>query len=231
LYIIEDNAQSIGSVYIFSDETQKQAGTIGDIGTLSFFPTKNLGCYGDGGALLTNDENLARKIKMITIHGQSQKYTHEIIGCNSRLDNIQAAILNVKLPYLNAYILARQKVARIYDEALKTLPDLLEIPTCIPHTTHVYNQYTLKIKGNKRDDLQKYLKKKDIPTAVYYPLPMQHQPAFCHCRLDSQSPIIRIGSDLSESEKCCKSVLSLPMHTELDDEQVHYIIEQIMNYE
>jgi dTDP-4-amino-4,6-dideoxygalactose transaminase len=230
LYVVEDNAQSIGSIYTFSDGKQKQAGTIGDIGTLSFFPTKNLGCYGDGGAMLTNNEALAQKLKMITIHGQSKKYIHDIIGCNSRLDTIQAAILNVKLSNLNDYITVKEKVARLYDDGLRPLTNLLEIPICISESTHVYNQYTLKIKDNRRDDLQKYLKEKGIPTIVYYPLPLHQQSAFCHCELDPQSPIIRIGSDLNNSEQLCQSVLSLPMHTELDDEQIEYIIFQIMNY-
>ncbi|MDR0507880.1 MAG: DegT/DnrJ/EryC1/StrS family aminotransferase [Dysgonamonadaceae bacterium] len=221
LYVIEDNAQSIGSVYTFSNGTKKQAGTIGNVGILSFFPTKNLGCYGDGGALLTNDEELAVKLKMITLHGQSQKYRHEIIGCNSRLDTLQAAILNVKLPHLDSWIKARKKTATCYDSALSSLTDLLEIPYCIPSVDHVYNQYTLKIKQN-RDGLQKYLKEKGIPTTVYYPLPLHHQPAF--------KDKIRAGGDLRVSESLCKSALSLPMHTELDEEQIQYIISGIINY-
>jgi dTDP-4-amino-4,6-dideoxygalactose transaminase len=223
LRVIEDNAQSIGSVYTFRDGKQKQAGTIGDIGTLSFFPTKNLGAYGDGGALLTDNDSLAQKLKMITIHGQSKKYFHELVGCNSRLDTLQAAILNVKLPHLNSYISARQKVARLYDEGLSGLTNLLETPYCIPGSTHVYNQYTLKIKRNKRDDLQKYLKEKGISTLIYYPVPLQHQQAYRN--------VVKFGGDLSETEKLCRSVLSLPMHTELTEEQINYIIEQIANYE
>jgi dTDP-4-amino-4,6-dideoxygalactose transaminase len=223
LYVIEDNAQSIGSVYTFSDGTKKQAGTIGDIGTLSFFPTKNLGGYGDGGALLTNNEALARKLKMIAAHGQSQKYTHEMIGCNSRLDTLQAAILRTKLPQLPSYMEARQKTAEKYDAGLKSLPDLLEIPYCLPYSTHVYHQYTLKVKPEQRAGLQSYLKEKGIPAMIYYPLPLHHQPAFKN--------IVRIGNDLSETENLCKSVLSLPMHTELDDEQTQFIISQIRNYE
>jgi dTDP-4-amino-4,6-dideoxygalactose transaminase len=223
LSVIEDNAQSIGTIYTFSDGTKKQAGTIGDIGTLSFFPTKNLGAYGDGGALMTNDEKLAQKLKMIASHGQSQKYLHEIIGCNSRLDTLQAAILSVKLPHLQDYIQARSKSAAEYSAGLKSLTNLLEIPYCIPHSTHVYNQYTLKIKDNRRNDLQKYLKEKGIPTMIYYPLPLHKQPAF--------KDIIRIGSDLSASEALCESVLSLPMHTELEESQISYIINQLIGYE
>lgn len=223
LFVIEDNAQSIGARYTFSDGTVKQAGTMGNIGTLSFFPAKNLGCYGDGGALLTDNEELAQKLKMIASHGQSKKYTHEIIGCNSRLDTLQAAILNVKLPYLDRFIKARKKVAQSYRIGLNRLTDLLEIPYENPASTHVYHQYTLKIKGDKRDDLQKYLKKKDIPTTIYYPLPLHHQPAFRN--------IVRNGSELNEAENLCRSVLSLPIHTEMDSEQILHIIEQIATYE
>jgi dTDP-4-amino-4,6-dideoxygalactose transaminase len=223
LYVIEDNAQSIGSVYTFPDRTQKQAGTIGDIGILSFFPTKNLGCYGDGGAMLTNNEALAQNLRMIASHGQSKKYRHELIGCNSRLDTLQAAILKVKLPYLQSYITARRKAAAIYDQGLKALSDRIETPYCIPVSTHVFHQYTLKVKNGQRDSLQQYLKEKGIPTMIYYPFPLQEQPAFKNR--------VRTGSDLSESVKLCRSVLSLPMHTELEDTQTAYIIEQIKNYE
>jgi dTDP-4-amino-4,6-dideoxygalactose transaminase len=222
LFVIEDNAQSIGSIYTFSDGTKKQAGTIGDIGILSFFPTKNLGCYGDGGALLTNDKDLAEKLRMITIHGQSQKYVHQIVGCNSRLDTLQAAILQVKLSYLDEYIMFRRKLAKQYDEGLKSLDDRIDTPYCIPESTHIYNQYTLIIKEN-RDKLQQYLKEKNIPTTVYYPLPLHFQPAFKN--------IMRVSGVLNISEKLCSSVLSLPMHTETDDEQIEYIINQLIRYE
>lgn len=222
IYVIEDNAQSIGSTYTFSDETKKQAGVIGNIGTLSFFPSKNLGCYGDGGAMLTQDEELAKKLKMIASHGQAKKYIHEVIGCNSRLDTLQAAILGVKLPHLNKYIEARKKTARSYTIGLKLLTNLIELPFIQENCTHVFHQYTIKVKENKRDDLQKYLLKKKIPTMIYYPLPLHEQPAFKN--------IIRKGSDLSVSEILCKSVLSLPMHTELENDQLLYIVEQIANY-
>jgi dTDP-4-amino-4,6-dideoxygalactose transaminase len=222
LFVIEDNAQSIGSVYTFSDGTQKQAGTIGDIGILSFFPTKNLGCYGDGGALMTNDKALADKLRMITIHGQSQKYIHQIVGCNSRLDTLQAAVLQVKLAHLDDFIQSRKQLAILYNTGLKLLNDRFETPYCIPESTHVYNQYTLKINWN-RDGLQQYLKEKGVPTTVYYPLPLHHQPAF--------KGLVRIAGDLSVSEKLCCSALSLPMHTEADDEQTQYIINQLIQYE
>jgi len=223
LYVIEDNAQSIGSVYTFPNGGKKQAGTIGDIGALSFFPTKNLACFGDGGALLTDNEALAQKMGMIAKHGQSRKYYHEMIGCNSRLDTLQAAILNVKLAHLDNYIQARRKVAQAYDEALETRTDLYEIPSLSSNSTHVYHQYTLKVKQNKRDDLQKYLKEKGVPTMIYYPHPLHKQPAF--------RGIIRIGSDLSETGKLCQSALALPMHTELDEEQMNYITNLLVNYE
>ena len=223
LYVIEDNAQSIGSVYSFSDGTKKQAGTIGDIGTLSFFPTKNLGCYGDGGAMLTNNEELAQKLKMIASHGQSKKYTHEIIGCNSRLDTVQAAILQVKLRYLDQYIQARRDAACIYQSELTSNCNLIELPFCSSNSTHVYHQFTIKVKGNKRGGLSEYLREKDVPSMIYYPLPLHHQPAFKNR--------VKVGSDLSESEKLCRSVLSLPMHTELEEEQIQSITNHIKNYE
>jgi dTDP-4-amino-4,6-dideoxygalactose transaminase len=222
LFVIEDNAQSIGSVYTFSDGTQKQAGTIGDIGILSFFPTKNLGCYGDGGALMTNDKALAEKLRMITIHGQSQKYVHQILGCNSRLDTLQAAVLLVKLAYLDEYIQSRIKLANFYNAGLRLLNGRFEIPSCISVSSHVYNQYTLIIKEN-RDDLQNYLKEKSIQTTVYYPLPLHFQPAF--------KDLIRTAGDLNIAENLCCSVLSLPMHTEVEAEQTEYIINQLISYE
>ena len=222
LFVIEDNAQSLGSVYSFSDETQKHAGAIGDIGMLSFFPTKNLGCYGDGGALMTNDKSLAEKMRMITVHGQSQKYVHQIVGSNSRLDTLQAAVLLVKLSYLEGFINSRKALASKYDEGLKHLKDRFDTPFCIPESSHVYNQYTLIVKEN-RDGLQKYLREKNIPSTVYYPLPLHFQEAF--------KDLIRVSGDLGVSEKLCRSVLSLPMHTEADDEQTEYIINQLNNYE
>jgi dTDP-4-amino-4,6-dideoxygalactose transaminase len=222
LFVIEDNAQSIGSVYTFSDGTKKQAGTIGNIGTLSFFPTKNLGAYGDGGAMMTDNEQLAKRLKMIASHGQSVKYQHEIVGCNSRLDTLQAAILRVKLPYLQEYIEARRATAARYDTGLETL-DWLERSACHPASTHVYNQYTVKVNPLQRNDLQSYLKEKGVPTMIYYPMPLHRQPAF--------EGRVRLGSDLKITEQLCDSVLSLPMHTELEDSQIEYIIEQIIRYE
>jgi len=221
LYVIEDNAQSIGSIYTFSSGIQKQAGTVGDIGTLSFFPTKNLGCYGDGGAMLTDDESLAGRLRMIASHGQSQKYRHERIGCNSRLDTLQAAVLRVKLRHLASYVFARRKAASAYNAGLKTV-SWIETPECLPASTHVYHQYTIKIKNGQRDNVQQYLKTQGIPSTVYYPLPLQEQPAFRN--------IVRTSCDLNETRAICQSVLSLPMHTELEDKQIAKIMEEIKNY-
>lgn len=222
LAVIEDNAQSLGSIYTFSDGRRMQAGLIGDIGTLSFFPTKNLGCYGDGGALLTADETMARQLRIIASHGQAQKYRHERIGCNSRLDTLQAAVLQTKLPHLPAYIRARTQAAEAYNAGLKSLP-WIETPACLPASTHVYHQYTIKVVNGQRDPLQSYLKTNGIPAMIYYPLPLQKQPAF--------RDIIRIGNDLSTTEILCHSVLSLPMHTELDEEQIDYILNKIKSYD
>ena len=221
LYVVEDNAQSIGSIYTFSNGLQKQAGLIGDIGTLSFFPTKNLSCYGDGGALLTDNESLAQQLRMIASHGQSQKYRHECIGCNSRLDTLQAAVLRVKLPHLASYIFARRKAAAAYDTGLNALA-WIETPACIPASTHVFHQYTIKIRNGQRDNVRQYLKTQGIPTMVYYPLPLHEQPAFRN--------IVRRVGNLIETETLCQSVLSLPMHTELSNEQIATIIEKITSY-
>jgi dTDP-4-amino-4,6-dideoxygalactose transaminase len=221
LAVIEDNAQSLGSIYTFSDGTKKHAGNIGDIGILSFFPTKNLGCYGDGGALLTNNETLANRLKMIASHGQAQKYYHEIIGCNSRLDTIQAAVLNVKLRYLDEFIAARQTAASSCLSKLESIYGM-EMPFCISSSTHTYNQFTIKISNGKRDELRQYLKDKGIPSMIYYPLPLHKQPAY--------RDIVRISGDLSVSAKLCQSVLSLPMHTELSEEKIQFITEKIIQY-
>lgn len=221
LYVVEDNAQSLGAEVLFSDGTRRKAGTIAHIGTTSFFPSKPLACYGDGGAVMTSDDRLAERIRMIANHGQLQKYHHKIIGCNSRLDTLQAAILDVKLPHLEEFTVARQQVAKRYDEAFDQ-DSRWQIPCKAPYSTHVYHQYTLQIADGKRDDLQQYLKEKGIPSMVYYPLPLHKQTAFYG--------FSRIGSVLSVSEKLVQSVLSLPIHTEMTDEEVDYIIETLRNY-
>lgn len=221
LFVIEDNAQAIGSDYTFSDGTVKKTGTIGDIGCTSFFPSKNLGCYGDGGALMTNNDDLAAKIRMIANHGQEKKYYHKVLGCNSRLDTIQAEILKVKLKYLDEYSAARNKMANYYDQNLKTIEGL-EIPKRNENSTHVFHQYTLKVKDGKRDELQKYLAEKNIPSMIYYPLPLYKQEAFLQ--------YVNEGFTLPITEKLCEEVLSLPIHTEFNQEIQDYIISEIKNF-
>lgn len=221
LYIIEDTAQAIGADYIFSDERKQKLGTIGTIGCTSFFPSKNLGCYGDGGALFTNDDELAERLKMIANHGMKERYHHDILGVNSRLDTIQAAILSIKLKYLDQYEQARQQAAKRYDEAFEGIDDLL-IPKKETFSTHVYHQYTLKVKGGKRDELKTFLEQNDIPAMIYYPVPLHKQKAFL--------PIARQGGTLNISETLAEQVLSLPMHTELDEEQQTYIINKVREF-
>jgi UDP-2-acetamido-2-deoxy-ribo-hexuluronate aminotransferase len=221
LFVIEDNAQALGAETIFSDGTIKKTGTIGHIGCNSFFPTKNLGTFGDGGALTTNDEKLAERCRMISTHGQKQKYFHETIGCNSRLDTIHAAILNVKLKYLDNYISARQKAAEYYYENLNE-PDWLVLPQKATYANHSFNQFTLKIKNGKRDVLKDYLKQNGIPSIIYYPLPLYKQPAFQQYSPDNFK--------LVNTETLCSSVLSIPMHTELTSEIQDQIITALKNF-
>ena len=219
IFVIEDNAQSIGAEFVFSNKTKKQSGTMGNVGTLSFFPTKNLGCYGDGGAMMTNDEELAKKLKMIAQHGQAVKYHHHVIGCNSRLDTIQAAVLMTKLQYLNRFVDSRRNAAEFYSKHLQELSEFIILPSKQSYSSHVYNQFTIRVKNGQRDKLQLFLSDRKIPTIIYYPLPVHQQEAFRN--------ISRIGGNLSISEDLCNSVLSLPMHTELDSEQLNYIVEPI----
>lgn len=221
LYVIEDTAQAIGADYIFSDGRKQKLGTIGTIGCTSFFPSKNLGCYGDGGALFTDDDELAERLKMIANHGMKVRYHHDILGVNSRLDTIQAAILSTKLKYLDRYEQARQETAKKYDEAFGNIDDLV-IPKKETFSTHVYHQYTLKVKNGKRDDLRTFLEQNDIPSMVYYPVPLHKQKAFL--------PIARQGGALNISETLTEQVLSLPMHTELDEEQQTYIICKVREF-
>ncbi len=221
LFVIEDNAQAIGSDYTFSNGEKKKTGTIGHIGCTSFFPSKNLGCYGDGGAIMTNDDHLATKIRMIANHGQEKKYYHKVLGCNSRLDTIQAAVLRVKLKHLDEYSAARNLMASYYDENLSGIPGL-EIPVRAANSTHVFHQYTLKIAGDRRDELQRYLAEKDIPSMIYYPLPLYKQEAFMR--------YVPEGFNLPVTEKLCKEVISLPVHTEFNQEVQDYIISEIKNF-
>ena len=218
LYVIEDNAQAIGADYVFSDETVKKSGTIGDIGCTSFFPSKNLGCYGDGGAIFTNNDKLAEKIRMIANHGQKKKYYHSVIGVNSRLDSIQAAILNVKLKYLDEYGKARFNAAMYYSEQLAQIKEL-QVPQLSKFSTHVFHQYTLIVKNGKRDELKEYLNSQGIPANIYYPLPLNEQEAF--------KSICKTPLSLKNTYELCKSVLSLPMHTELTEEQQNFIVKKI----
>jgi len=221
LYVIEDNAQAIGAKYTFSDGTQKHTGTIGHVGCTSFFPSKNLGCYGDGGAMMTNDPELAARMKMIANHGQKKKYYHSVIGCNSRLDTLQAAILDVKLKHLDEYCTARYDAASYYTDRLRDVKGI-ETPVESPFSTHVYHQYTLKVKDGKREALKDYLQSKGIPSMIYYPLPLNEQEAF--------QPISRIAEPLDTAEKLCSSVLSIPVHTEMTKEQQDTIIAAIKHF-
>ncbi len=221
LFVIEDAAQSLGSTYHFSDGSAKKSGTIGDIGCTSFFPSKNLGAYGDGGAICTNNTEIATKIQAISNHGMLERYHYEYVGVNSRLDTIQAAILNVKLKHLNEYNLARQKVAEFYDNALGELPGI-SIPARVSHSDHIFHQYTIRVSGNKRDALKQYLEKASIPAMIYYPLPLHVQKAY--------SDLGYKKGDFPHAEKACNEVLSLPMHTELDNDQLQFISERIIEF-
>lgn len=221
LYVVEDNAQAIGSDYTFSDGTLKKTGTIGNIGCTSFFPSKNLGCYGDGGAMMTNDDDLAAKIRMIANHGQEKKYYHKVLGCNSRLDTLQAEILKVKLKYLDEYSAARNRMANYYDQNLFSISDL-QIPVRSTSSNHVFHQYTLKIKNGKRDALQKYLLGKDIPSMIYYPLPLYKQEAF--------KDYVTADFKLSNTEQLCEEVLSLPIHTEFNKDSSAFVVKAVKDF-
>jgi len=219
--VIEDTAQAIGSVYTFADGRKAQAGTMGHIGTTSFFPSKNLGCYGDGGAIFTQDELLAEKIRMIANHGQRKKYYHEIIGVNSRLDTLQAAILNVKLQHLSRYSASRNKVADRYDQAFINHPHL-RIPERMPNSTHVFHQYTVQLEGVDREEFKTFLAENGIPSMVYYPVPLHLQEAY-----------LGFGNEKGEfpvAELLCQKVISLPIHTEMNQDEQEYIIETIKKF-
>ena len=221
LFVIEDNAQAIGSEFTFSDGSRKKAGTIGHIGTTSFFPSKNLGCYGDGGAIFTSDDRLAAKMRMIANHGQSERYYHSVIGVNSRLDTIQAAILDIKLKHLDEYAAARRNAAAFYDDAFRNIEEL-QTPVRAENSTHVFHQYTLQVGGGKRGDLQEHLQKNGVPSMIYYPVPLYRQKAFA----DSVAP----DFSLPVTEKLCDSVLSLPIHTEMSEDLLEYISKQVKTF-
>jgi UDP-2-acetamido-2-deoxy-ribo-hexuluronate aminotransferase len=221
LYVIEDNAQAIGSAYTSKDGTRKKTGAIGTIGCTSFFPSKNLGCYGDGGAIFTDDDALATRLKMIANHGQSRRYYHEMVGCNSRLDSIQAAVLNVKLKRLDDYIDARRAAADYYDRAFTPHPKITA-PFRAPYSHHVFHQYTLILDGVDRNGLNEYLAAKGIPSMIYYPVPAHRQQMFAASG----------GSNyhLPTTDWLTERVISLPMHTELDEEQLHAISTAVLEF-
>lgn len=219
LYIVEDACQAIGSVYRFADGTEKQAGTMGEIGCTSFFPSKNLGCYGDGGAIFTNNDDLAAKMRAIANHGMVVRYYHDIVGVNSRLDSIQAAVLDVKLKHLNEYIAARQKAATYYDNAFVNHPKIL-VPTRSEKSSHVFHQYTLRLLDVDRDALRAALAEAGVPAMIYYPVPLHMQKAYQDARYQT--------GDFPVAERLADCVLSLPMHTELDEEQLEYITMQVL---
>lgn len=225
LYVIEDNAQAIGAEYTFSDGHKAKTGTMGTIGCTSFFPSKNLGCYGDGGAIFTQDDALAERIHMIANHGQRVKYHHTVIGCNSRLDSIQAAVLDVKLKHLDEYCTARYQAASYYTKQLTAFDgdqQFFYTPKELAKSTHVYHQYTLKIKNGRRDELKAFLADQGIPSMIYYPLPLQEQEAF--------KPITRAGEELDVSRECAYSVLSLPIHTEMRQDIQDRVIDAIKDF-
>lgn len=221
LYVIEDNAQAIGADYRFSDGTVKKAGTIGTIGSTSFFPSKNLGCYGDGGAMFTNDDELADKLRMIANHGQKTRYYHDLVGCNSRLDTLQAAILNIKLPLLDKYIAARQKLSEQYSKAFAD-NDKIKTPVAALYSTHVFHQYTLVLEGVDRDGLNQHLAGKGIPSMIYYPVPAHRQKMFDAFSL----PTVK----LPVTDWLTERVISLPMHTEMEEEQLNFITSAVLEY-
>ncbi|MEY3322523.1 MAG: hypothetical protein RLZZ417_2106 [Bacteroidota bacterium] len=220
IYMIEDNAQAIGADYLLRNGEKVKSGTVGHIGSTSFYPSKNLGAYGDGGALYTQDENLGSRLHKIANHGQTKRYYHDMVGVNSRLDSIQAAILNVKLNYLDQFASERRAVADAYDSGFLSV-EALQIPCRVDFSSHVFHQYTLKVKDGRRDQLQSYLKEKGIPSIIYYPLPLYDQEAF---RKDANVHF------LPATEKLCKSVLSLPIHTEMSEDQIAYIIHAVNQF-
>ncbi|NVJ87982.1 MAG: DegT/DnrJ/EryC1/StrS family aminotransferase [Flavobacteriaceae bacterium] len=233
LYVIEDNAQAIGANYTFKNGKKQKAGTIGNVGTTSFFPSKNLGCYGDGGAIFTNDDELAHTIRGIVNHGMYTRYYHDVVGVNSRLDSIQAGVLKAKLPNLNEYCNSRRNAARFYNNAFKNNPNIITPTAKSNHTNscneicefcdcHVFHQYTLQITNGKRDELHKHLLDKKIPNAIYYPVALHKQKAYADERYNE--------ADFPVTNELVKTVISLPMHTELDEEQLNFITETVNNF-
>jgi len=221
LHVIEDACQAIGAEYTFRDGSVKKAGTIGHVAGVSFFPSKNLGCYGDGGAIFTDDDALAAQLKVIVNHGMTVRYYHDYVGVNSRLDSLQAAVLRVKLNYLDEYTAQRQRAADYYNRAFADNAKITT-PVISKNSTHVFHQYTLMLNHTDRDGLQKYLNDKEIPAPIYYPVPLHLQKAYIDPRYNE--------GDFPVTEKLCKSVISLPMHTELDEEQLNYIATAVLDF-
>ncbi len=221
LYIIEDNAQALGADYLFPDGSKQKAGTLGQLGTTSFFPTKNLGAFGDGGAIFTNDEDLGKRAASLVNHGMQKRYYYDHVGLNSRLDSIQAAILRVKLKHLDEYHHRRQEAAAWYDQTLSGIEGL-QVPTRSANTTHIFHQYTLQLEASRRDSLKQWLEEKGIPAQIYYPVPLHLQRAYRE--LGYREGIFPV------SEELCKRVLSLPMHTEMEETQLEYISEQLHQF-
>jgi dTDP-4-amino-4,6-dideoxygalactose transaminase len=221
IFIIEDAAQATGTDFIFSDGTKKKAGTIGTIGTTSFFPSKNLACYGDGGAMFTNDDELAKKLRSIANHGMKIKYHYDDIGINSRLDTLQAAILNVKLKYLDQFNSARRAVADFYDESFSGCSSII-LPERAGYSSHIFHQYTIRVKNGRRDDLKKFLESAKIPSMIYYPGPLHIQDAYRFLKYNE--------NDFPVTSQLCKEVLSLPIHPDMDQEQLDYIALNVLKF-
>ena len=222
LFVIEDNAQAIGANYTWKDGTKQKVGTIGHVGATSFFPSKNLGCYGDGGAIFTNDDALAHVIRGIVNHGMYERYHHDVVGVNSRLDSIQAVVLNAKLPHLDAYGQARRKAAKAYNDAFAANEHIVTPAFDFEGDDHVFHQYVMRITNGKRDALLAHLQENGIPCAIYYPIPLHVQKAYADARYND--------ADFAVTNKLCKEVIALPMHTELDDEQIAFITSTILNF-
>lgn len=222
LYVIEDNAQAIGANYKYADGSKKKVGAISDVASTSFFPSKNLGCYGDGGAIFTNNDELAHTIRGIVNHGMYERYHHDVVGVNSRLDSVQAAVLNAKLPLLDSYNEARQAAAEKYNAAFAGHANIVTPVTKGDKDSHVFHQYTLRILNGQRDALMKHLQEKGIPCAIYYPIPLHRQKAYLDERYNE--------ADFTVTNQLVDEVMSLPMHTELDDEQIQFITDTVLEF-
>ena len=222
LYVIEDNAQAIGANYKYADGSKKKVGAISDVASTSFFPSKNLGCYGDGGAIFTNNDELAHVIRGIVNHGMYERYHHDVVGVNSRLDSVQAAVLNAKLPLLDSYNEARQAAADKYNAAFAGHANIVTPVTKGDKDSHVFHQYTLRILNGQRDALMKHLQEKGIPCAIYYPIPLHRQKAYLDERYNE--------ADFTVTNQLVDEVMSLPMHTELDDEQIKFITDTVLEF-